>query len=615
MPLLHRTSGVPARINAPAFRHARLVRQPSPSPTNVRFLAACLSLHPSPRAPSVLGPNDCLMNSSPSNSRMPPPAHSPARSNSLPAPLDATGREPFHPPTPQLHDYTFPPENPTFLHPPPKQEQLANPRSLETPPIAMPPSTNPPYGPRSSTVPSSRYQQRQSLSRTVPPFGRTKTILPIFNQSGSQVHAELYVKVDKGFFKADQDWTCYRRNYFELTCSYSLNPPSTLNPETLFLQRSGTPEAIRALAITISAQVSEEDGKAIELIQHTPKRDKGPTNAPEKIKVMPQLEPLSTYPDAINSSPTQLSRERNQPYSTSPSSPHATKATFLRMQFKNATANNGKRRAAQQYFLVLVELWADIAPDQSPGPHWVKIAVCPSEAVVVRGRSPGHYSRGDRNESTNTDPDGGSSGANTGARRDSDGTGPPSSSQPGRPSIPFSNSSRTGGGTYHSQHTYTSQSPSRVRPSDPPRTSGSSPYDGRTGSMAARRPDAPPLSPEETSNIENFEGYQYFPFPLFEPAMDGFAPRRQLPPVPLSFGGPESDPRYSAVPNTFPRSPRDSLFINVAFSNGAEHEPHANFAPPRNQVADPQLPYTRLGCRRFHALETSQGVYPVAAIP
>ena len=65
---------------------------------------------------------------------------------------------------------------------------------------------------------------------------------------------------------------------------------------------------------------------------------------------------------------------------------------FERVQFKQATENNGKRRAAQQYFNISVDLWARL----DGGPHkpesWVKIATCVSDPLVVRGRSPGPYS-------------------------------------------------------------------------------------------------------------------------------------------------------------------------------------------------------------------------------
>jgi hypothetical protein len=60
--------------------------------------------------------------------------------------------------------------------------------------------------------------------------------------------------------------------------------------------------------------------------------------------------------------------------------------TFERLQFKSATANNGKRRAAQQYYCIIVDLYA-----QTETGALVKIATTESAPLVVRGRSPGHY--------------------------------------------------------------------------------------------------------------------------------------------------------------------------------------------------------------------------------
>ncbi|KAL9609184.1 MAG: hypothetical protein Q9167_006022 [Letrouitia subvulpina] len=64
-----------------------------------------------------------------------------------------------------------------------------------------------------------------------------------------------------------------------------------------------------------------------------------------------------------------------------------TTAVFDRMQFKLATANNGKRRAAQQYFNIVISLTADTRDGLG---DTYKLASCMSQGVVVRGRSPGH---------------------------------------------------------------------------------------------------------------------------------------------------------------------------------------------------------------------------------
>lgn len=103
--------------------------------------------------------------------------------------------------------------------------------------------------------------------------------------------------------------------------------------------------------------------KTIDLIQHTAKRDRGPRNTPPRV-------PITAGGDLRLSSigTTQ------------------TIATFERVQFKTATANNGRRRAAQQYHILCVEVYAQTETGQQ-----IKICVAESERLVVRGRSPGHY--------------------------------------------------------------------------------------------------------------------------------------------------------------------------------------------------------------------------------
>lgn len=76
----------------------------------------------------------------------------------------------------------------------------------------------------------------------------------------------------KGFFYSlDWKWTYYRRNYFSILCSYSLNPH--IPNGSMYVNRSGKPEQTRALAMSLLAVIGSH-GKTIELVQHTPKRNK-----------------------------------------------------------------------------------------------------------------------------------------------------------------------------------------------------------------------------------------------------------------------------------------------------------------------------------------------------
>ncbi|ORZ14546.1 hypothetical protein BCR42DRAFT_417156 [Absidia repens] len=223
--------------------------------------------------------------------------------------------------------------------------------------------------------PSLMRKQRGSRSEPLfttemgPIFSSTKSLENIYALDRSTLlPARIQAKMDRGFFLADNDWTCYRRNYFQVSCAFSVPGLNTLptpppyygadphhshhphhphhhgmhQEPQCYVQADGMFLPVRHFSLNISARVSNSD-KKIDLVQHTPK----------------------------------LGASQNI-------------ATFERIQFKTATANNGKRRAAQQYYVCVVDLYCDTVMD---GMHrQIKVASCQSAPLVVRGRSPGHYS-------------------------------------------------------------------------------------------------------------------------------------------------------------------------------------------------------------------------------
>ncbi|KAI8369056.1 hypothetical protein BD560DRAFT_330309 [Blakeslea trispora] len=181
-----------------------------------------------------------------------------------------------------------------------------------------------------------------------------------------QVH--LYAKMDRGFFRADQDWTCYRRNYFQISSVFEIqgtNYELRGSEVPCLLRKPDTQELLQVeyFSIGISARIANND-KKIEIVQHTPKRDKGPQVIPEP----------------------RLVRAGGNLHLATVGANHNI-VTFERLQFKTATANNGKRRAAQQYYEIVIDLYANFS-NQPP----LCVANCSSAPLVVRGRSPGHYS-------------------------------------------------------------------------------------------------------------------------------------------------------------------------------------------------------------------------------
>jgi meiosis-specific transcription factor NDT80 len=242
-----------------------------------------------------------------------------------------------------------------------------------------------------------------------PPLHPTEVLHQLQTSDGQSIRPEIFGRIDKGFFMADSDWTCYRRNYFSLNCSYTLHPAIPTGNIHL-VHHGGSSPQIMGFALSIAAVVDGREGKPTELIQHTPKRDKGPQVKPARITVAPRPPPVAGMYGGDSS--LGVSRSLYDPgFGQNPNAP-ATEATFERIQFKNATANNGKRRAAQQYYHLLVELFADIGP-QHAGERWVKIATRMSVPMVVRGRSPGHYQSERRGSNASAGP-GASGGASGG---------------------------------------------------------------------------------------------------------------------------------------------------------------------------------------------------------
>ncbi|KAI7882909.1 p53-like transcription factor [Lichtheimia hyalospora FSU 10163] len=200
-----------------------------------------------------------------------------------------------------------------------------------------------------------------------PSFSSTEQLhdlVSLDQTNGFQV--QLHAKMDRGFFRADQDWACYRRNYFQVSSTFDVHGVNYLlqGPEVpCLLRQSDQLHQVDFFSIGASACVSGKPDKKIELVMMTPKRDKGP-------QMMPRPQPV---------------RAGGNLHLASVGSSHHI-VTFERMQFKTATANNGKRRAAQQYYEIIIDLFANTSQGQQ-----IRVATCHSAPLVVRGRSPGHY--------------------------------------------------------------------------------------------------------------------------------------------------------------------------------------------------------------------------------
>ncbi|KAL8715129.1 MAG: hypothetical protein Q9220_001086 [cf. Caloplaca sp. 1 TL-2023] len=182
--------------------------------------------------------------------------------------------------------------------------------------------------------------------------------------------------------------TCYRRNLFQITGSITL--PRALR---YIMTDAGDRIPIIAQELHISATESVE-GHPVKLISvpwKTPVNNVS-TTPEDKAEKEPASIPLDTMSN----------QDMDADFATFP-------IAWKRLQFRIATANNGRRKELQQHFVVRLKVMATLTTG-------ARLPICEarSNAVIVRGRSP-------RNFQARKDLPVGSSGANI--RR----SGPPAS--------------------------------------------------------------------------------------------------------------------------------------------------------------------------------------------
>lgn len=283
-----------------------------------------------------------------------------------------------------------------------------------------------------SLPPVSGTEQRPSTAggQEGPPFGSTRVIHHIFSPRQQMMTPCIEAKIQKGFFQVDNKWTCYRRNYFTVTCGFQIKP--TIYDDQLYLRMhpAGQLQRISQFSVQISAKTApatNQESESRALVQYTPKRDKATESTPKKVVVQPAQVSILQPPNHFHpnmglytSQPTSLggigSDFGGQSFGTANHVPNPPQShTFERIQFQKATANNGKRRAQQQYFHIVVDLFANVGGGPGTDP-WIQIATAESQPMVVRGRSPGHYKDNRRDSSASMDPDrgGGAGGDGSG---------------------------------------------------------------------------------------------------------------------------------------------------------------------------------------------------------
>ncbi|KAG8425210.1 hypothetical protein J3458_001940 [Metarhizium acridum] len=269
------------------------------------------------------------------------------------------------------------------------------------------------YTPPVTRMDSSHQFTHRPGQNDVPPLLPMEMMgtLQYLDPNMTNIKPDISGVIDKGpFLSSDREWTCYRRNYLACICSFSLSPsyPGAgiqFTPTPMTGTSTTQTFQVYGFAMCISAVVADNEQHAIELVQHTPKRDKGPISKPCKTPIAPKTSAtphnpsLSIYGDGSGLSSSRSLYADGFGGQTNVGQQVPTEHTFERIQFKQATQNNGKRRAAQQYYHLVVELWADVGTQATE--QFVKVAFRKSAKMIVRGRSPGHYQNERRNSQGN----------------------------------------------------------------------------------------------------------------------------------------------------------------------------------------------------------------------
>ena len=192
---------------------------------------------------------------------------------------------------------------------------------------------------------------------------------------------------DTGFFLDGDTWTCYRRNYFQLTGSFKLINSSdntsidtTRDQHGAFLTHvvptdsNGSSQQFGIKGFLIGCHVTAHNSTraAVHLLQFTGKRERGEQGIPDAMPCLPSA--------ARNTSPATISNVNADGSAVNESNPKV--AIFPRLQF-NASTHKGR---TQEYYQLRMELYADIGNEQ-----YITVATANSPLLVVRGRGPGHY--------------------------------------------------------------------------------------------------------------------------------------------------------------------------------------------------------------------------------
>jgi len=202
----------------------------------------------------------------------------------------------------------------------------------------------------------------------------------LLNHFGGQITLSLAAQLHGMFFLAElhlpkeeqavaplpAELTCYRRNLFQVTGNVIL--PRSLR---YIYTDHGQQVPILGQELAISATESTE-GNPVKLISVPWKTPTASSQANAEDKA--EKEPLTVSLDFMTA------QNVDGDYASFP-------FQWKRLQFRIATANNGRRKELQQHFVLHIKIMATLATGQK-----VQLCETHSGAIIVRGRSPRNFS-------------------------------------------------------------------------------------------------------------------------------------------------------------------------------------------------------------------------------
>lgn len=236
--------------------------------------------------------------------------------------------------------------------------------------------------------------------RVGPEFKRTSQNFQLSDPTGKPLYTIISARIDRGFQKTEDDsWLSYRRNYFTLAASFSIVEKDKVElgkvpPYPVHVSHGDVTSPVQSFAIRLTAFRVCNNGETeeIPLIQHTPKRDKGPRQPPAIVPAVPGVLPDHDFmrDNANYRSSAQLrkvepffyrSKSLLGPFTENyPTEKVAHVVLFDRVQFTTAGGGGSQIcKAAVQLIVTLNDAVSYV------------VAWCETPPFTLRNRSPGNY--------------------------------------------------------------------------------------------------------------------------------------------------------------------------------------------------------------------------------